>query len=156
LWQSGLEVTFLEQTLFCLKEFLPLAQIRDFDYSQLKLRCRLDSQQVPPSSPGTAPATVTQQPLASVDLEGASIVELFVPSLQVSLRYQDAQGKARFAGLASDLQTSTRLLAMVVETMDTLLEDWYPSLGEFIAKYLGFRNLLIDFYLDFCLIMLHR
>uniref|UniRef100_A0A915IK16 Uncharacterized protein n=1 Tax=Romanomermis culicivorax TaxID=13658 RepID=A0A915IK16_ROMCU len=117
--------------LLCIKEFLPLAQIRDFNYKDTKFRCRADN-----GGPLAASTPINnhgqQQPatsLISVDTDKASIVEIVIPSLTVNLRYQDSQGKPKLVLLESDLQAMTRLMAMVVETMDTLLEDWYPSLG---------------------------
>ena len=35
LWQTGLEIRAFGQMLFSLKEFLPLAQIRDVNYDQV-------------------------------------------------------------------------------------------------------------------------
>lgn len=111
LWQTGVEVKFLNRMLFSLKEFLPLAEIRDYNYKDMKFKCRLDNS------------------LINVDTEHASITEIVVSSLVLSIRYQNADGKAKLVTMETDLQAMTKLLAMVVETVDTLLEDWYPSLG---------------------------
>lgn len=111
LWQTGVEVKFLNRMLFSLKEFLPLAEIRDYNYKDMKFKCRLDNS------------------LVGVDTEHASITEIVVPSLVLSIRFQNAEGKAKLVTMETDLQAMTKLLAMVVETVDTLLEDWYPSLG---------------------------
>lgn len=111
LWQTGMEIQFMGHTLFSLKEFLPLAEVRDINYKEVKFKYRQDNN------------------WTILDAETSSILELYMPDSALSLRYQGDDGKAKLIVMESDPQVITKLLSIVIDTLDTLLEDWYPTLG---------------------------
>lgn len=74
LWQTGLELRFLGHTLFSVKEFLPLAEIRDVNYHQMTIRYQLEQTWI---------KMLPQQ---------HAIIELFLPGIQLVISPQ-ATGK---------------------------------------------------------------
>ncbi|KRZ86414.1 Leucine-rich repeat serine/threonine-protein kinase 1 [Trichinella sp. T8] len=115
LWQTGLEVNVFGMTLISVKEFLPLAQVRDVDYRDVSMRYKQDTF------------------WSVVNADQSSVLELYFPHVSFEIvptsSGQEANYlQARFT-LATNRKAAIRLLALTVEILDTLLEDWYPSLG---------------------------
>ncbi|KRX71778.1 Leucine-rich repeat serine/threonine-protein kinase 1 [Trichinella sp. T6] len=115
LWQTGLEVNVFGVTLISVKEFLPLAQVRDVDYRDVSMRYKQDTF------------------WSVVNADQSSVLELYFPHVSFEIvptsSGQEANYlQARFT-LATNRKAAIRLLALTVEILDTLLEDWYPSLG---------------------------
>lgn len=111
LWQTGMEIQFLGHTIFSMKEFLPLAEIKDVNYKDIRYKYQLEGSWV------------------QLNAEHLAIMELYIPFITLTIRYQTDEGKARVIVTETDNRHMTRLLATSVDIIDTLLEDWYPSLG---------------------------
>ncbi|ETN84901.1 hypothetical protein NECAME_06625 [Necator americanus] len=97
-------------SVFLLKQFfaqLMQAEVRTLDYSHLDLRIR-DEQKRWRTFPLTQYATV----------------EMLFPALSVTI----VDGSEKMT-ISTEGEGSTKLLALVVDLLDTLLEDWYPALG---------------------------
>lgn len=76
---------------------------------------------------------------SEIDLSVATILEIYLPNETIVVRKsvptigQDpsatAQGYQTFV-LEPCVESMTKLLAITVDHIDTLLEDWYPTLGK--------------------------
>ncbi|KAM3721655.1 Leucine-rich repeat serine/threonine-protein kinase [Dirofilaria immitis] len=107
LWQTGFEILAFDKTIFLMRQFLPLAEVRDVHYETVEWRsCTEDSN------------------WRTLDMNGSSLIEIIIPSIRINL----VNGEKQYV-LRSNRAAMTRLLAVIVDIMDTLLEDWYPSLG---------------------------
>lgn len=107
LWQTGIEVIAFGQSLFTLRQFLPLAEVRDVHYELAEWRTRSDDSQ-----------------WRVVDVQNSALVEIVIPAFRINV----SVGANEYI-LRSDRSHVTRFLALIVDIIDTLLEDWYPSLG---------------------------
>ncbi|ULU13405.1 hypothetical protein L3Y34_016124 [Caenorhabditis briggsae] len=108
-WQTGIELHVKGHSLFTLKQFLPLAEIRDIDYSNLDMRAKDEQKRWRTwNQPAHRP-----------------IVEMVVNSLSISTASQHG----RKLSMKTDVEGRSRLLALISDLLDTLLEDWYPALG---------------------------
>lgn len=69
---------------------------------------------------------------SELDLSTPALVEIYLPNETIVLRKPVAasQGYQTFA-LEPSVESITKLLAIAVEHIDTLLEDWYPTLGAY-------------------------
>lgn len=67
-----------------------------------------------------------------IDLMVTSILEIYFPYSGVGVRKLDEEGKELVAiEMEANIQGVTQLLALTVDHIDLLLEDWYPTLGRF-------------------------
>jgi hypothetical protein len=73
-----------------------------------------------------------------VDLSSSSILELYFPVETLILNRQISEdngwgGDTSHQTIVLDpsMECVTKLLALAVDHIDILLEDWYPTLGEF-------------------------
>uniref|UniRef100_A0A915PJA2 non-specific serine/threonine protein kinase n=1 Tax=Setaria digitata TaxID=48799 RepID=A0A915PJA2_9BILA len=107
LWQTGFEILAFETTLFAMRQFLPLAEVRDVHYELVEWRCCGEDGNWRP-----------------LDMSSSSLVEIIIPAMRINL----VSGEEQYV-LRSNRAAVTRLLALIVDIMDTLLEDWYPALG---------------------------
>lgn len=107
LWQTGMEILLFDEYIFSLKEFLPLASVRDTNYSVANLQSRGDD-----------------ACWRKLNCEENFIVELLIPSIQINLTWKSVD-----YSLKTHEKHMTILLASVVCILDDLLEDWFPSLG---------------------------
>uniref|UniRef100_A0AC34QG93 Protein kinase domain-containing protein n=1 Tax=Panagrolaimus sp. JU765 TaxID=591449 RepID=A0AC34QG93_9BILA len=122
LWKTGLEVDAFGTFLLSLKQFLPLANVRDVNYSISDLKKK--------SEDGI---------WRNFNLEQASLIELLIPNISIRIQFPDGTEYL----LEQDRTIATRLLAVVVNVIDDLLEDWFPALGtRFVHTSEG--RLLID------------
>ncbi|KAI6219497.1 Protein kinase domain containing protein [Aphelenchoides fujianensis] len=107
LWQTGVEVRLFGQYVCSLKQFLPLANVRDANYSVADLHRRTD-----------------ELAWRKLQIDDESIVELLIPLIDVNLTWKGMEYRVRTCP-----QQATRFLAHLVGIVDDLLEDWFPSLG---------------------------
>ncbi|CAD5212334.1 unnamed protein product [Bursaphelenchus xylophilus] len=107
LWQTGVETNFFGQFLMSIKQFLPLANVRDTNYSVSALKARGED--------GI---------WRKVNLESDFLLELLVPFYKVDLNWKGVDYSIKTCP-----KQATKFLASLVEIIDDLLEDWFPSLG---------------------------
>uniref|UniRef100_A0A0R3QZH9 non-specific serine/threonine protein kinase n=1 Tax=Brugia timori TaxID=42155 RepID=A0A0R3QZH9_9BILA len=107
LWQTGFEILAFEKTIFVMRQFLPLAEVRDIHYETVEWRCCAEDSN-----------------WRTLDISGSSLIEIIIPAVRINLVSDEKEYVLR-----SNRAAVTRLLALIVDIMDTLLEDWYPSLG---------------------------
>ncbi|CAD5207709.1 unnamed protein product [Bursaphelenchus okinawaensis] len=107
LWQTGVETLFFNYFLMSVKQFLPLANVRDTNYSVSELKVRGED--------GV---------WRKISLESDFIVELLVPLYKVDITYKGVDYT-----ITTCPKQATKFLASVVGIIDDLLEDWFPSLG---------------------------
>ena len=116
-WQTGLELRYLEAPLFSMKQVLPkVASL--FDYHCMKMMLN------------------QEDTWADIDTANSSILELSLPQDTVVIKRpifdqndENSVGYYQAIVLDPNPKAVCQLLALAVEHIDTLLEDWYPSLG---------------------------
>ncbi|CAG9533559.1 unnamed protein product [Cercopithifilaria johnstoni] len=107
LWQTGFEILAFEKTIFVMRQFLPLAEVRDIHYEAVDWCCCAEDGN-----------------WRTMDMSDSSLIEIIIPAVRINLVSDEKEYVLR-----SNRAAMTRLLALVVDILDTLLEDWYPSLG---------------------------
>ncbi|KAL3278816.1 hypothetical protein HHI36_016337 [Cryptolaemus montrouzieri] len=107
LWQTGLELKYGDITLFRLREILHSS---DNVYRQLKFRIKQDGIWI------------------DVDLESSSILEIYFPVESLAIRPLNDELNGDLI-INSTSESTAQLLALAVDHIDILLEDWYPTLG---------------------------
>lgn len=92
-----------------------------------------------------------------MDLVNSSILEILLPldTLVIKRPITDEDEPIGYQAIVMDPspECSAQLLALAVDHIDTLLEDWYPTLGEFFSSAIllivtGVNNFLITWYLE--------
>ncbi|XP_015840648.1 leucine-rich repeat serine/threonine-protein kinase 1 isoform X3 [Tribolium castaneum] len=115
LWQTGLQLKYGDITLFRMREILHNSSSY---YRQLKFRLKQDGV------------------WCDVDLQNSSILEIHFPvdSLVIKPVTSATTDLSKYT-LKTDLvinctpESTAQLLALAVDHVDILLEDWYPTLG---------------------------
>ncbi|XP_031347203.1 leucine-rich repeat serine/threonine-protein kinase 1-like isoform X2 [Photinus pyralis] len=115
LWQTGLQLKYGDSTLFRIREILSTSGSY---YRQLKFRLKQDGV------------------WCDVDLHNTSILEIYFPVDSLVIKpMQNENGSLSKGKLQSELvvecttESTAQLLALAVDHIDILLEDWYPTLG---------------------------
>ncbi|XP_063987510.1 leucine-rich repeat serine/threonine-protein kinase 1 [Diachasmimorpha longicaudata] len=122
-WQTGLELRYAGITLLRLKEVNWKMKNAPYDYRQLKFMLKQD---------GT---------WCSVDLKNSAILEIWFPvdtlvikqPIMSSLSAEGGEDEEPMGYQAIVVEprpeSMPQLLALIVDHIDILLEDWYPTLG---------------------------
>ena len=126
-WQTGLELRYMDATLFSMRQIMPKVAA-GLDYSSIRLVLNQDDA------------------WAEVDTRASSVLEVALPQETVVIKRPVRGATKSSPGEEGDKSSSSaigyqaltldanprsvcQLLALAVEHIDTLLEDWYPSLG---------------------------
>nr|CAH7742533.1 unnamed protein product [Callosobruchus chinensis] len=115
LWQTGLQLKYGDTTLFRVKEVLHNSAAH---YRQLRFRLKQEGVWV------------------DVDLQSSSILEIYFPVdnlvikpiLPGSSNLKQNKMKEELV-IEPTIECTAQLLALAVDHIDVLLEDWYPTLG---------------------------
>lgn len=110
-WQTGLNLIYLDQEIFKVKEILSsvFAKEDEFDYFQdVKFNLQQENHWI------------------DIEIQKASILEIFLPNQSILVESTKTDQKYI---LEPNLVSVTKLLALTVDHIDILLEDWYPALG---------------------------
>ncbi|CAJ0948647.1 unnamed protein product, partial [Mesorhabditis belari] len=107
LWETGIELLIKGHSIFILKQFLPNAEVRDVHYAQSDWSIQQETQ------------------WRSSGIASKPIVEMLIASLSMTV-VLEASNRVE---ICMDETAAASLLALITDLVDTLLEDWYPSLG---------------------------
>jgi serine/threonine protein kinase/GTPase SAR1 family protein len=115
-WQTGLELQYLDTTLFSVREVLPRSRT-SFDYHHMNMMVKQEGK------------------WTKVEQTGSAILEISLPQDTVVIKRPVKDGGRNeaigYQALVLDPcpKMVCQFLSMAVEHIDQLLEDWYPSLG---------------------------
>lgn len=112
IWQTGLSLNYGNIMIFKLKE-VPLSCLTS-PYRSSNNRFKLKQEGI----------------WSDIDLISSSILELVFPMNAIGVRpIQEKSDLGIEMEIDINVQSSTQLLALIVDHIDLLLEDWYPTLG---------------------------
>lgn len=113
-----------------------------YDYQKIKFQLRLQKDSSLTSNSGQAKSkggsidnisTTTTWSDVYISSQGSSMIEIYLPNqplhVEMSGQGSDEADNNNTYTLQPNMVSLTKLLVMIVEHIDTLLEDWYPSLG---------------------------
>ncbi|RWS17099.1 Leucine-rich repeat serine/threonine-protein kinase 1-like protein [Dinothrombium tinctorium] len=111
-WQTGMSLLHLDTEIFRVKEALPSVPNSPFDYTQqIKFLVQQEGN------------------WTDVEIEKTSILEIYLPNQMLNVESQDENATLHRYVIEPNQECVAKLLSLIVEHIDTLLEDWYPSLG---------------------------
>lgn len=110
-WQTGMALKYLGTSLIRVKEVLPTLNNTPYEYFNMKFL----SQQ--------------EDVWTDIDICKCSLLEIFLPNENILVEIKDNRGSESFYVIEPHIEYLAKLLSMVTDHIDTLLEDWYPTLG---------------------------
>ncbi|CAG0916811.1 unnamed protein product [Notodromas monacha] len=119
-WQTGIELKYASTTLFLMREILPTMGYTPCNYRDYKFEIK------------------QEDGWEELDISERCILEILLPNESVVIRRPASESPDHTAESGMNIQSAvldpnpacaTKLLALAVDHIDTLLEDWYPTLG---------------------------
>ncbi|CAG2165886.1 unnamed protein product [Oppiella nova] len=110
-WQTGMALKHFHTYLIRVKEVFSHLPLSPYDYYNMKLLVQMDGQ------------------WNDIQLNKSSLLEIYLPNHCLAVETINSEGISRNYTLEPNQEMVAKLLVIVVEHMDTLLEDWYPTLG---------------------------
>lgn len=114
LWQTGMELRYADTPLFSMKEIIH-SNNNSVDYQSLRLQIKQEGN------------------WTDVNLRGVCLIELYLPldTLVIKRPVMETGSVIGYQAIVLEPspQKSAHLLALATDHIDTLLEDWYPTLG---------------------------
>lgn len=115
-WQTGMELRYLDTTLFRMKEHLSHLNNAPFEYRQMKFFVQQEGS------------------WSDIEIINSAILEIILPNQAAVIQIPkvDAEGVVIAydnVELQPNSECVAKLLSVSVDHIDTLLEDWYPTLG---------------------------
>ncbi|CEF64626.1 Leucine-rich repeat kinase [Strongyloides ratti] len=107
LWQTGIECTAFSEVVFSLKQYLPMADCNDISYDKINIISKDETDK-----------------WRNFSHDDFTIIEFKIPYLNFNIVIND-----RIGTFETNPFTASQLLSIISNNIDTLLEDWYPSLG---------------------------
>lgn len=117
LWQTGIALCLSDENHSIFK-------MREIPDSNSK--CITDS---PYRNPKNRFQLKQDEHWCTIDLANTSILEIFFPASTMSVQRIANSAESSMVEVAIDQQSMTQILALCVDHIDILLEDWYPTLG---------------------------
>lgn len=117
LWQTGMELRYAGITLLRLKEINYNLKNSPHDYRQYKFKLKQDGI------------------WCTVDLKNSAILEIWFPLdtlvIKQPIEPVDGEEPVGYRAIVVEPQPESvpQLLALIIDHIDILLEDWYPTLG---------------------------
>ncbi|XP_071041167.1 leucine-rich repeat serine/threonine-protein kinase 1 isoform X3 [Parasteatoda tepidariorum] len=115
-WQTGMELRYLDTTLFRMKEHLSHLNNAPFEYRQMKFFVQQEGS------------------WSDIEIINSAILEIILPNQTVVIQIPKVDADGIIVAydnveLQPNSECVAKLLSVSVDHIDTLLEDWYPNLG---------------------------
>ena len=110
-WQSGFALKHFHTYLIRIKEVFSHLPLGPYDYYNMKFFAQLEGH------------------WKDIQINKSSLLEIYLPNQCLSVETTNTEGITKFYTIEPNQELVAKLLVIIVEHIDTLLEDWYPTLG---------------------------
>ena len=110
-WQTGFALKHFHTYLIRIKEVFSHLPLNPYDYYNMKFFVQMEGQ------------------WKDIQINKSSLLEIYLPNQCITVQTTDLDGISRFYTIEPNQEFVAKLLVTIVDHIDTLLEDWYPTLG---------------------------